>query len=685
MADGGVLRVVSAAELSDKEAEEQRVAEQSEVDAAADASMLHGFMMRQWEIMRNHRTTSGLSQRIIAAQRAYNGEYSPEKLADIKQTEGSEVYARITTSKVSAATALLRDVYMSTENIYEINPTPDPELPGNIDEAVVALVQAEVMAVREQGIEVPEEMVMKRMEDVRSAAERAAKKTADKRATKIESKVEDILIDANFYRALKEFLDDIPKMPFAVLKGPFFEQRVVSKWEGNELVQKVEPTMCVRRTNPSDFFWMPGARSIRDTNVIERGSIYRHELQRYIDVVGFDEAAIREALRTAPTVHLSILGEDYVLAELQERETPSRNQEGLLPMLAFQGMVPGHVLLDWGVPDADVLDEDFDYAATVWWVNGYIVKATINPNPRRIHIYSVASWRKQAGSPAGFGIPDLIDDLQQVCNATLRALVNNMAISSGPQVVVNANAVADNADITTLYPWKRWYMKYHPMATQAVPPVSFFQPQSNAAELLGVYEKFVQIADDVSAIPRYMTGNERIGGAGRTASGLAMMLGNASKVLQDVIRTIDDDVLFDTIQSIYDYVLLTTDDPSLRGDAQVKIRGVTVAIQREAERMRQIEFLQYTANPIDMNIMGIPGRANVLRSVAGDLGLDGGSIVPSEDEIMARMRQQTAADQQEQQALNAPAGGPVQQVPGPASDAAANPRRNIFQQQPQGG
>ena len=63
--------------------------------------------------------------------------------------------------------------------------------------------------------------------------------------------------------------------------------------------------------------------------------------------------------------------------------------------------------------------------------------------------------------------------------------------------------------------------------------------------------------------------------------------------------------------------------------------GVNVAMQRETQRQRQLEFLQITANPIDMQIMGPVGRANVLRPVADGIGLEGETIVPPEEEIKA--------------------------------------------------
>jgi len=52
-----------------------------------------------------------------------------------------------------------------------------------------------------------------------------------------------------------------------------------------------------------------------------------------------------------------------------------------------------------------------------------------------------------------------------------------------------------------------------------------------------------------------------------------------------------------------------------------------------------------TINPVDQHIVGLKGRAAVLRSVASTIGLDGEEIVPPEDQI-EKMEQ---AQQQQQQ------------------------------------
>ena len=87
-------------------------------------------------------------------------------------------------------------------------------------------------------------------------------------------------------------------------------------------------------------------------------------------------------------------------------------------------------------------------------------------------------------------------------------------------------------------------------------------------------------------------------------------------------------------------------------------------MQRETQRQRQLEFLQLTANPVDLQITGMKGRASVLRSVADGIGLKGDDIVPPEDEI------KQMADQQQ---AGAPPGGPPGGPGAPPSPPGAPP------------
>jgi len=62
-------------------------------------------------------------------------------------------------------------------------------------------------------------------------------------------------------------------------------------------------------------------------------------------------------------------------------------------------------------------------------------------------------------------------------------------------------------------------------------------------------------------------------------------------------------------------------------------------MQIESLQLRRNEFLQVTANPIDSQIVGPTGRAEILREVAKGLELDVNRIVPPREQLEAMMAQ----------------------------------------------
>jgi hypothetical protein len=231
-------------------------------------------------------------------------------------------------------------------------------------------------------------------------------------------------------------------------------------------------------------------------------------------------------------------------------------------------------------------------------------------------------------------------------NAASRALVNNMGIASGPQVVVNVDRLPPGENITQVRPWKIWQVTNDPIGQNAGSPIAFTQPSSNVQELMGIIRAFMDLADEWSGIPKYLTGDAP-GGAGRTASGLSMLMSNAGKSLKQVIANIDHSVLKPMLDRQYYWNMRYGDDPEMKGDINIVVRGANALVAKEAAQVRRNEFLAATANPIDMQIVGIEGRAQVLREVVKGLDMDTDKIVPPQGTISKGvanlLAQQTAA------------------------------------------
>jgi hypothetical protein len=166
---------------------------------------------------------------------------------------------------------------------------------------------------------------------------------------------------------------------------------------------------------------------------------------------------------------------------------------------------------------------------------------------------------------------------------------------------------------------------------------------------MAVFEKFSARADEDTMIPRYMTG-ENTPGAGRTSSGLSMLISNAGKGIKQVISNIDKNVITPAIERLYQDNLRYSKDPDLIGDVNIVATGATSLVIKEAEAVRRNEFLQVVLNsPVAQQIVGMDGTAELLRDQAKNLSGNVDRIVPDRQQLsVVQQQQQTIAQLQEQ-------------------------------------
>jgi hypothetical protein len=661
MAEGyGRSGLIQAVPSAASEARQSRGAKM--YAAAQDAAtlvnappQLVGYVRGQFEIFRNHRnTTAGWSERMLASLRTFNGEYDANKLQEIRKFAGSEIFARLSAQKCRAASSLLRDVYLGADRPWSLDPPDDPTIPDDVASNIDTLIKQEAAQVQQTlgKPPAPSDLRSRRMALMESARD-AAKRKAFEQARIADDKIETILREGGFYYALADFMFDLPMFPIACIKGPVVRMIPEVVWapDGGPPSVVYKPRLTWERPSPFDLWWTPGVADIENADVIEKLRVTRAEINEWLDLPGYNHDEVLAVLDEFGRGGLYDNWDttDAERAVLEGRENPAWNRSALISMMEFNGNVQGRLLQEYGMelPPGDNA-ELRDYAMQIWCIGSHVVKAHLSPSPKQRHPYFITSFEKVPGTPVGNSLIDLIADLQEGANACLRAVINNLAISSGPQVVVNVDRLSPEEDAESMYPWKRWRVRFDPSSNNKDKPIDFFQPQNNSDALLGVFQKFVDISDDVSAIPKYI-GGQASGGAGRTASGLAMLMGNASKILQTVSANIDRDIVEKALKQLSDLILLTDTSGLLTGEEKISVRGVNVAVQRETQRQRQIEFLSATANPTDMKIVGIKGRGAVLRSVANTIGLDGEEVVPSDDEL--EKLQKKAEESGQQQAL----------------------------------
>ncbi len=669
----GLIPVMSSADLEAKTTHEAGRTQQVPVIMG-----LASHTRKRWELMRDYKRQS-IEERLRDCTRSRAMEYSPEKLADIRAQGGSEIYMGIVSSKCRTATAWLRDALLGSgsDKPWSIAPTPMPEVPPEFVDDLRQIMEQTLQQHYAQGGERVTEMELRALAaDMKDTAMRQLKHEATKRVDRMELKMEDQLQEGGMTKAMYAFTNDIATFPYAVMKGPVVRKRKLMKWSRESGDLEIQETLRDEweRVDPYRFYWAPWGDEVQAMPCIEVHHLTREDVQDMLGVEGYDEPSVRSILENFGTGGLTWLDDGMDADHEISGKDYDDAGEDLVAAIQLWDSIQGKYLRDWGMSDKEIPDPHMSYPCEVWMVNNTVIRAVLNYDPLGRKPYYVTSFEKVPGRLDGNGVADLTLDAQHMCNAAARSLANNMGIASGPQVGVNVSRLPPGEDITQMSPWKIWQFRQSEYG-DASPPLQFFQPTSNASELMAVYDRYMGIADEMSGIPRYMTG-QHVPGAGRTSSGLSMLMSNAGKSIKQVISNIDHDVLAPMLQRQYQRNLRYSNDMDMIGDVTIVARGAMALVVKETEAVRKADFLRLVLeSDIAQRIVGLPGTAELMRDTAKDLGPNVDRLVPSREEVERLQAQQQAEAEQLQAQEQAMLQEDGSKQGGRASNAAS-PRPN---------
>jgi hypothetical protein len=669
------LALIPVARASDLEAEAK-----ARSDAMQNQPVIQGLaahVRKRWDSARTAKRT--LEERMLQCLRQRNGEYDPEKAQEIKDQGGSDIFINLTSVKCRAATSWLRDTLLGSgsDRPWTIEATPIPDLPPEILAGLQQQLAQQLMTHIEQGGAPPAPEELKHIASLmKDEAMRKLREEANERVDRMSLKMEDQLAEGGWYEAFNEFLDDIVTFPYAVLKGPIKRKRKTLTWQNGRLV----PTEVVRneweRVDPFNLYWAAWSWTLGDGFIIERHRLTAEDLQALIGVPGYNDDAIRTVLNEFEGTGLKQwLWTDSSKAQAEGKYVTESVLSGdLVDALQLWDSVKGSLLLEWGLTSAEIPDPAMTYPCEVWLIGTTVIRAVLNYDPLGRKPYYLTSYENTPGAVDGKGVTDLCRDSQAMVNAAARSLANNMGISSGPQVGVNVSRLPPGEDITDLHPWKIWQFQSSEF-NDGSQPLQFFSPQSNAAELMAVFEKFSARADEDTMLPRYMSG-ENTPGASRTSSGLSMLISNAGKGIKQVISNIDQNVIVPAIERLYQDNLRYSKDPDLIGDVNIVAKGAVSLVIKEAEAIRRNEFLQLVLNsPVAQQIVGMNGAAELLRDQARNLTGNVDRIVPDRQQVNTIEQQQAMIGQLQQQL--AMIAGAMQQGAAPSQQPEMQPKNML--------
>ena len=647
----------------------QRVLSPGEQPAPVQTIVQH--VRNAFQEARDHRE-SEVEPRLIDALYRRVGEYTPEKLARIRSMGGTEVFIKITEVKCNAAEAWISDIFAPTDGKpWSMRHTPIPELsPMQEQQANAIVMNAAMQQAMQTGMEPSPEQLEQMKQQFSETILSDINREAKKRAERMERLIEDQLREGGLMESWDEAISDLVTLGTMVIKGPYASMKRGIVWgQQGEVMVDTRPVESYSWVSLWDCFPSPNSTDCQDGDYfIERIQMTRKELSSMIGMQGFNSEAVEACMSEYNRGKPEFVSVDTVVSDLSEQpDTVGTNQEDRrIHALVYWGDVTGKDLIEQNIeqdPDGNPIIETQSYQVEAWVVGHYCIRVAFNSDPLGMRPYSKTVYKQIPGSFYGRGIPELMNDIQDACNATARALVNNMGISSGPQVMLtDINRLAEGEDITAMYPWKIWQFTNDGLSGAA--PIQFFQPNSNTQELMAVFGQFMSMADD-RTVPAYSYGSPDISGAGATASGLSMLMTSAARTIKRVIALMDKNIFKDIIHRQFVRNMMSHPDMSTKGDVKIIASGALGMFVKEQQLLRMNDFMNLAVSPIYSQLLGPERLMSLLREHSKQLQLPAG-IVPTEEEFKEKMltEQQQALMQQQQEMM-------MQQQQAMADQAAA--------------
>lgn len=657
----GLLHIASTKEIQAAEAKAQKAEAEAlqNQDLRPPVAQLENYLQSVWEDCRRFKEDeTDIQSTMIDSLNRRNSKYDESKLSKIKQANSSDVYIGLTGIKCRAFESWAHDIYMNAKRkrTWDLKPTPIATIPETEEKRIIATVMDAYEKAAEAGTPMGEMDAYEMASTMRLHIIQASYAKAGEKAENMSRKIHDQMVEGGWAKAFPSALMDLSTMKACVIKGPVIRRRKIrTGWETKDGVTKPKietgEISTFERVSPLDIYPGRTNETTDDGPLCERINISRESLVNNRKESGYIESNIEYIATSSnglPPANTSTMQMQRDSAEHKDLRNVAPSSGPSLSGIEYWCKCQGRDIVEFGITkDLDGKDVDplMDYDLNAITIDGILVYLSLNDDELGRRPYSVYGYAKEIGGFWYMGIPELIKSEQDIANASARALVNNLGIASGPQIVIpDINRIPEGQNITSVHPWKIW--QGNNLGNTTAPLVDFFQPDSRATELLNVMNAAVKMTDQTIELPSYSYGNDKVAGAGRTAGGLSMLMGASNRGLKRILLGIDSNIFQTVIERQYDHNMKTIDDDSIKGDMNFISEGIVAMIMREQLTQTRLGLLEATNNEFDMKILGLDGRAKILGDAIEALETDYDDIKPSPDKIKRLIEEETILQQQ---------------------------------------
>ena len=541
--------------------------------------------------------------------RQYKGIYDPDVQARLATYPNrSKAFIRETRTKIRTLDSRLLDLLFPAngEKNWGINPTPNPEFTPQEEQSIRDQISRLIAAQCAQTNQPPREPTAQELE---IAMRNVAKGTSDAMAKEIEDQLGEI----KYRTIIRNVLHSGNLYGTGWLKGPLVNEVIKQKWQreqkpgqdanGNQIIStswvlKNTPVLKPYAEFKSIWNLYPdlSVTEIDDMRYMyERHPLPKHKVIDLTKRSDFNGPLILEYLKDNPQGDMSPAQFETDLYNLKEFNMSPYPSTGMYEVLEYWGIVTADQLVEMGVEGLDLQQ----VVCNVWMLGPNVIKIAPQPIDGVVLPYYVYYFDKDESSIYGEGVAAIMRDPQKLTNASVRAMIDNASHCAGPQYEVNTDLLADGEDPQDIGAFKVWLRTGRDADVAGKEVVRIKQISSYTPEFMQMWQAFSRAGDESTIIPRYLQGDSRVSGAGRTASGLSMLMGQANVGLSDLVKQFDDGITKPFISSMYHWNMQFNPNEEIKGDMETEARGSTALMAKEIRAQMIHNFLQMTLNNQD--------------------------------------------------------------------------------------
>lgn len=538
-----------------------------------------------------------IDKRFVEDFRLYHGEYSDDVKNSLKSLGRSEVFMNLVRAKTDAGEAQLVDLLFQVDDKnWGITQTPKPDLVSKAGDNTPVDREGVTYQYDDSGEPVVEgDLALREIEVSRE------------RATKMEVLIDDQLQESDYSAKGRAVIHDACVLGTGILKGPVVTGKMNRAYAKNPETGKTEAIleeMFVPSTEvvrPWDFFPDPSTDSIDECEfVFERRFLSRKQVRNLVFKKGFKKEQIRKVLemKSKESQHRSNFVDDVrVMAGLNNELNDTRYE-----LWEYHGPIDKDMLVEWGmeISEEDMEDPLKEVTGIVHYCGGIVLGVKLHViDYDKTFPYRVFNWVPNDSNIFGFGIPHIARDQQDVINSSIRMMLDNAAVTAGPQIGVNKKRVSPMNGDWKLEPFKFWNLDNNIQdIKQVFTSVEF---NSHLPELQGIYSLARVLLDEVSGVPMLQQGEQ--GQSTPTLGGMSMLMNASNTVRRRQVKLWDDCVTKPLIRDFYHFNMMHSEDEGVKGDFKVIARGTSALLMKEQ-----------TAQSI-ANFLGVVGSSEVFAPV----------------------------------------------------------------------